>query len=125
MKTDKWAEWQAIAKDETNWQSAEELGLIKVEYRGGYLLRLWFEAPLEVKIYDLDFVPLLVEEDPGPALLPLRDLGRFQTVTADYALIWPNPQTGAYDNSAIDLAPECVRFFCERYGTVVNAEARS
>ncbi|MGB3311539.1 MAG: hypothetical protein WBG32_10950 [Nodosilinea sp.] len=123
MKTSKWAEWQAIAKDETNWQSAEELGLTNAEYRGGYLLRIWFKAPLGVKIYDLDFAPLLVEENPGPALLPLRDPARFQTVNANYTLIWPNPQTGSYDSSAIDLAPECIRFFCERYGTVVNAES--
>jgi len=41
-------------------------------------------------------------------------------VKGDYALIWPNPETGAYDEAAIDLAPECVRFFCERYGTLVK-----
>lgn len=34
----------------------------------------------------------------------------------NYALIWPNPETGAYDEKAIDIAPECVRFFCEKYG---------
>ncbi|MEW6752241.1 MAG: hypothetical protein AB1505_14860 [Candidatus Latescibacterota bacterium] len=38
----------------------------------------------------------------------------------DYALIWPDPKTGAYDEQAIDLAPECVRFFCERYGKQVK-----
>ena len=38
----------------------------------------------------------------------------------DYALIWPNPETGAYDEQAIDMAPECVRFFCEKYGRPVK-----
>jgi len=35
---------------------------------------------------------------------------------ADYALVWPNPDTGEQDKHTIDLSPECVRFFCERYG---------
>ena len=35
-------------------------------------------------------------------------------------LIWPNPETGGYDEQAIDIAPECIRFFCERYGHVLN-----
>ena len=112
--------WQSLARDEAYWKNIEEKGLLKAECLGGYRLRLWFEAELDVAIYDLDFYPLLVEEDPGPALLPLRDEERFQFVKGDYALIWPNPETGAYDEAAIDLAPECVRFFCERYGTLVK-----
>ncbi len=38
----------------------------------------------------------------------------------NYALIWPNPQTGVFDDNVIDLAPECVRFFGERYGKLVK-----
>jgi hypothetical protein len=116
----KWKAWQSLARDEAYWQNAEEKGLLKAECLGGYRLRLWFEADLDVAIYDLDFYPLLVEEDPGPALLPLRDEERFQFVKGDYALIWPNPDTGGYDESAIDLAPECIRFFCEHYGKLVK-----
>jgi hypothetical protein len=41
-------------------------------------------------------------------------------VSGDYALIWLNPETGAYDDQAIDIAPECVRFFCEKYGQKVK-----
>lgn len=116
----KWQAWQALANDETYWQNAQEKGLLKAEWLGKYWLRLWFEALLDVEIYDLDFLPLLIEENPGPALLPLQDQARFQFVKADYALVWPNPETGAYDEAAIDLAPECVRFFCERYGKLIK-----
>lgn len=116
----KWEAWRSLARDEAYWQNTEEKGLLKAECLSGYRLRLWFEADLDVAIYDLDFYPLLVEEDPGPALLPLRDEERFQFVKGDYALIWPNPDTGGYDELAIDLAPECVRFFCEHYGKLVK-----
>ncbi|WOD39552.1 hypothetical protein [Nodosilinea sp. E11] len=117
----KWEAWQALAKDEAYWQNSNERGLLKAEYLNGYWLRLWFEEDLDISIYDLDFYLLLVEENPGQALLPLRDQERFQFVKGDYALIWPNPETGAYDEAVIDLAPECVRFFCEQYGQLVKA----
>ncbi len=64
-----------------------------------------------MSIYDLDWRPLLLEENPGSVLLPLRELKRFQFVKGDYTLIWPNPETGEHDSAAIDIAPECVRFF--------------
>ena len=43
------------------------------------------------------------------------------------ALVWPNPETGEQDEQTIDVAPECVRFFCERYGKLRShaAAARS
>jgi hypothetical protein len=40
----------------------------------------------------------------------------FEDDEGDYALIWLNPETGAYDEKAVDVAPECIRFFCEKYG---------
>jgi hypothetical protein len=112
----KWEKWNKVAQDETNWQDHEEKGLLKAEYVPDYVLRLWFEQDLGVSIYELDFYPLIVEQDPGEALLPLRDKERFQFVQGNYALVWPNPVTGAYDAQVIDIAPECVRFFCENYG---------
>lgn len=112
----KWTEWQAVAEDESLWIDREEKGLLKAEYRDGYVLRLWFEEELDVSIYELDFEPLLMEENPGSVFDLLKDKGRFQKVRGDYALIWPHPDTGAYDEQVIDLAPECVRFFCEHYG---------
>jgi hypothetical protein len=119
----KWEAWRSLANDPTYWQNSGKEGLLKAEYLGDYRLRLWFEEVLDVSIYDLDFFPLLIEEDPGAALHPLREVERFSFVKGDYALVWPNPETGAYDETAIDLAPECVRFFCEQYGNLVKPAA--
>ena len=116
----KWNEWTKIADDETLWKDDEERGLLKAEYQGEYVLRLWFEEELDVSIYDLDFYPLLVEENPGHVMLPLENLERFRYVEGDYALVWLNPETGIYDENVIDLAPECVRFFCDKYGKKVK-----
>ena len=112
----KWQEWITLAANEDHWINQEEKGLLKVEYLADYILRLWFEEELDVSIYDLDFQPLLLDENPGGVFELLKDKDRFQVVRGEYALIWPNPDTGDYDEQAIDLAPECVRFFCERYG---------
>ena len=108
----KWEAWNTLAEDEKHWENSFEKGLLKAEYLDGFRLRLWFEEDLDVAIYELDFYPLLFEENPGEDLLPLRDPERFQFVEGNYALIWPNPETG-YD---IHLAPECVRFMCKQYG---------
>ena len=86
-------------------------------------MRLWFEEELDVSIYELDFRPLFVDENPGGALEALRHQKRFALVSADYSLNWLNPDTGAYDETAIDIAPECIRFFCERYGQLLKAGA--
>ncbi|MGH7493056.1 MAG: hypothetical protein ACREOO_11745 [bacterium] len=83
-------------------------------------MRLWFEDEKGTSIYELDFYSLIIGENPGEAFLPLRDQKRFCFVQGDYALIWPNPETGEYDDKAVDLAPECVRFFCEKYGKKLN-----
>ena len=116
-----WDEWRTYANDESQWLNVQERGLLKAEHLEAYVLRLWFEEDLDVSIYDLDWKRLLVDEMPGSALLPLQNLERFQFVKGDYALVWPNPETGEYDELAIDLAPECVRFFCEQYGKLVKA----
>lgn len=116
-----WDEWKTYANDESRWANITDRGLLKAEYLENYVLRLWFEEDLDVSIYDLDWKPLLVEETPGPALLPLRNLERFQFVKGDYALIWPNPESGAYDELAIDIAPECVKFFAEKQGALIKA----
>jgi hypothetical protein len=117
----KWKEWSKFASNESYWQNHHEKGLLKAEYLKDYVLRLWFEEELDISIYEFDFYPLLVEENPGEALLPLRDKNRFQVVKGEYALIWPNPATGAYDEKTIDIAPECIRYFCEKYGKQIKA----
>src|SRR5687768_12905414 len=120
----KWTEWTTIADNEALWQNREERGLLKAEYVKDYILRLWFEEELDVSIYELDFYPLLVEDNPGGVFSALKDKERFRRVEGNYALIWPNPETGAYDEQTIDLAPECIRFFCERYGKKLKVAER-
>jgi hypothetical protein len=116
-----WQEWLTLADKAALWENHAERGLLKAEYIGEYTLRLWFEENLDVSIYELDFSPLVAQENPGGVFEALRDRERFQLVRGDYALIWPNPETGGYDEQAVDLAPECVRFFCERYGKTLKA----
>jgi hypothetical protein len=111
-----WKEWEVISKAETLWQNHEEKGLLKAEYVDGYVLRLWFEEDLDVSIYELDFYPLIVDDNPGGIFEVLKDRDRFRLVAGDYSLVWLNPETGLYDEEAIDLAPESIRFFCEKYG---------
>lgn len=65
------------------------------------------------------------KKNPGGVLQPLKDPERFKQVRGNYALIWPNPDTGACDEQAIDMAPECVRFFCERYGMPLKVPKRA
>jgi hypothetical protein len=120
----KWQEWTALADNAALWEGHSEKGLLKAEYVDDYILRLWFEDELDVSIYELDFHPLLVEENPGGVFGALKDRERFRVVRGEYALIWPNPETGGYDEQTIDVAPECVRFFCERYGNVLKPPAK-
>ena len=119
-----WPEWHAVADDPARWKGREEKGLLKAEYVDDYVLRLWFEDEMDVSIYELDFRPLVVEGNPGGVFEVLKDKQRFKQVRGEYALIWPNPETGAYDEHAVDMAPECVRFFCERYGKAVKVSAK-
>ncbi len=111
-----WNEWKVVAKDEGLWHDHEEKGLLKAEYIGDYKLRLWFEEELDVTIYEFDFYSLIVEQNPGGIFDELKKKEQFQMVKGDYALVWLNPKTGQYDEQAIDIAPECIRFFCEKYG---------
>ncbi|MEA2105028.1 MAG: hypothetical protein U9P79_10420 [Candidatus Cloacimonadota bacterium] len=116
----KWKKWSKFANNESNWQNHQERGLLKAEYLRDYVLRIWFEEDLDISIYELDFYPLLLGEYPGEVLLPLRDKKRFQKVSGDYTLIWLNSETGDYDEKAIDIAPECIRYFCENYGKEIK-----
>jgi hypothetical protein len=122
-----WKEWSALAENESLWAYSKEKGLLKARYVREYVLHLWFEDELDVSIYELDFRPLVVEDNPGGVFEVLKEKDRFRQVRGDYALIWPNPETGEYDEKAVDIAPECVRFFCEKYGAPlkVSHDART
>jgi len=120
----KWQEWATIADNPSFWQGRHEKGLLKAEYIAAYKLRLWFEDDFDVSIYELDFFPMVVDENPGGVFEALKKPERFRFVRGDYALIWPNPETGEYDEHAIDIAPECVRFFCEKYGKALKVATK-
>jgi hypothetical protein len=120
----KWQEWLTLADNAGLWQGQSERGLLKADYIDAYTLRLWFEDDLDVSIYELDFSPLVVDENPGGVFVALKQRERFRVVRGEYALIWPNPETGGYDEQAIDIAPECVRFFCEKYGKALKVAAK-
>ena len=117
----KWVEWQVFADNEENWTNSTEPGLTDVEYLHDFVLRLQFaDGPGKPK-FDLDFAPLMVTDNPGGVFAELKDVRRFRNVEADYALIWPDPVTHD-DSKAVDLAPECVRFFCRKYGRLVVSD---
>jgi len=73
----KWEARRSLASDETHWQTVEDKSLLKALPLGEYRLKLWFEETLDVAIHELYFYPLLVEEDPSPALLPRKGSGDY------------------------------------------------
>ena len=77
-----WQEWREYADNESLWREHQEKGLLKAEYLHDYVLRLWFEDDLDVSIYELDLYPIIVEDDPGPVFLRLRDKEHFRLVEA-------------------------------------------
>lgn len=119
-----WQQWQALADNPSYWHNHHERGLLKAEYLRDYGVQLWFGEALDVSIYELDFYPLLFEEDPGEVLHRLRDLEYFKTVQGHYSLNWfdpqANPEWGLAGEPTIDLAPECVRYFCPTAGTLLK-----
>lgn len=117
-----WQAWREWADDETHWIDAAEPGLLKVEPVHDYVLRLWFGDPVEPTVYELDFGPLLLEHNPGGVFAPLREKARFLQVEGHYALIWPDPTAGDDGPATVDLAPECVRFFCVNLGRRLHSE---
>ncbi len=119
-----WQEWIELADNEAIWFDYEEPGLSEAEYRHDHVLRLFFNEGSGIAVFDLDFYPLFVEQNPGGVFQVLADKRRFRIVRGEYALIWPNPVTGEYDENSVDLAPECVRYFCEKYGKPLKATRR-
>ena len=111
-----WSEWQLLAADEQYWQNREEPGLVAAKYLHDYTLRVQFADKRRPVTYELDFAPLLLDENPGGVFLELKDIRHFRTARADYALVWSIPTSGGGEDQVVDLAPECVRFFCEKYG---------
>ena len=98
-----------------------ERGILKAEHLGDYKLEIWFEENKDVSIYELDFLPILKEEDSGEAFRPLLDKERFNQVLGRYNLTWFDSDTGEYNENAIDISPEAIKWFCNKYGRLVKA----
>lgn len=112
--------WQQLQSFLDTPSNRHERGILKAEPLGAHVLEIWFEDNRDVAIYELDFLPILKAPGAGPALKPLLDEARFQQVSGRYTLTWLNPENGEYDEQAIDLAPETVRWFCEHFGKRVR-----
>ncbi len=97
-----------------------EKGILKTEYVDEYNLEIWFEEDKDVSIYQLDFLPILSADDSGKALKPLLDKERFCQVIGRYNLTWFDPDSGEYNENAIDISPEAIKWFCKEYGEVVK-----
>ncbi len=71
-KVMKWEKWSKFGANESYWQNHYEKGLVKAEYIKDYTLRLCFRDDTDISIYELDFYPLIVEENPGKIMLPFK-----------------------------------------------------
>jgi len=67
---------------------------------------------------------LSVPSSRPPRLKKLKKvtLKRFESVKGDYTLICLNSGTGICDEKAIDIAPECIRFFVRTTEKIKIAE---
>ncbi len=98
-----------------------EKGILKAEHLGEYKLEIWFEENKDVSIYELDFFPILKEGDSGEAFRPLLDQERFSQVVGRYNLTWYDSDTGKYNENAIDISPEAIKWFCNKFGRLVKS----
>ena len=119
-----WHEWTSVAEHADNWLDYAEPGIKEVTSLGDVLLRIWFDDTPTPTGYEIDFRPLFLDQNPGGVFRPLADRSFFGKATGDYALVWPNPITGDFDEGIIDIAPECVRYFCEKYGNPLSPTDR-
>jgi len=70
---------------------------------------LEFGLKKDVSIYELDFLPILREEDSGEAFRSLLSEERFNQVVGKDNLTWFDSDTGDNKN-AINISPEAIRW---------------
>ncbi|MBI3563023.1 MAG: hypothetical protein HY080_15035 [Gammaproteobacteria bacterium] len=112
--------WDELQREIDNGNIGPGKGILKAEYLHDFVLQLWFEEDLGVSIYELDFFPLLDSPMSGSALKPLLDKQRFSQVIGRGNLAWNDPDTGEYNERAIDIAPEALKWLCEKYGKKIK-----
>ncbi len=98
-----------------------EKGILKVEYVNEHVLQIWFEENLDVSIYELDFFPIISSEDAGEAFKPLLSKNRFMQAVGRNNITWYDEETGDYNENAIDISPEAIKWFCKKFGKVIKA----
>lgn len=96
----KWAEWQEFADNEDNWTNSTEPGLTNVEYLHDFVLRLQFADGVGKPMFDLDFAPLMVADNPGGVFADLKDVRRFRIADR-----W-------YERVVVHRAPELATCTC-------------
>lgn len=113
--------WNKLNKHLNSPDIIPEKGILKAEYIKDYSLQIWFEENKDVSIYELDFAPILSSLGSGDAFKPLLDEIRFKEVIGRYNLTWLDPKTGKYNENAIDISPEAIKWFCVNFGKVIRA----
>lgn len=99
-----------------------EKGILKVEYVDEYVLQIWFEENLDVSIYELDFFPIISSEGAGEVFKPLLSKDRFMQAVGKNNITWYDEETGDYNENAIDISPEAIKWFCKKYGKTIKRE---
>ncbi|GAB2189808.1 hypothetical protein MAH1_14160 [Sessilibacter sp. MAH1] len=97
-----------------------EKGILKVEYIDGYILQIWFEEDLNVSIYNLDFLPIISSPDAGEVFNRLLNKNLFMQAVGRYNITWYDEETGEYNENAIDISPEAVKWFCKKFGKIIK-----
>jgi hypothetical protein len=115
---DMWNELEAYLNSEN---IISEKGILKVEYIDEYVLQIWFEEDLDVSIYELDFLPIISSEGAGEAFKPLLNKNLFMQAVGRYNITWYDEETGDYNENAIDISPEAIKWFCKKIGKAIKA----
>lgn len=112
--------WKDLGKYLNSGEIVPEKGILKAKHLTNHCIEIWFEEERDVSIFELDFLPILSEGDAGEAMRPLLDVKRIAQVVGRYNLTWYDPETGDYNEDAIDISPEAVKWFCLKYGKRVK-----
>ena len=112
--------WKELESYLSSDRVAQEKGILKVEYIDGYKLQIWFEEDLDVSIFELDFLPIISSEGAGEAFQPLLKQEWFMQAVGRYNITWYDQETGDYNENAIDISPEAIRWFCCKLGKPIK-----
>jgi hypothetical protein len=113
--------WNELETYLNSGNAVQEKGILKTEYIDEYVLQIWFEEDLDVSIYELDFLPILSSGESGEAFKPLLIIERFMQAVGRNNITWYDEETGEYNENAIDISPEAIKWFCNKLGKIIKA----